>query len=68
MIAMLSALFGAAFFLLLATFTSMPVSTTHRCVNENFCGELSIAVSPGAVPVTFRLVRSPGGRCPKTPD
>ena len=32
MVGMLSALFGAGMFLLMATFTSMPVSTTHSIV------------------------------------
>ena len=40
MVAMLSALFGAAVFLLLATFTAMPVSTTHAIVGASVGGAI----------------------------
>ena len=72
MVGMLSALFGAGMFLLMATFTSMPVSTTHaivgavlgitilgtsaRCVRWGWHGLANIVASWFVSPVFSGLV------------
>lgn len=51
MVAMMSALFAAAIFMMLACFTAMPVSTTHAIIGGTLC--------PPGSPTLLASVRKP---------